>query len=173
MLEYELISTRKVLIKSVIISHVFSSSFNQDKSNLNTYWKQNNQTNIQVKNIVAYIWGLFYVLYFSWQQRLGMLLPCIVIVWLSYQTGIFPESYFPICYSWLKSLHPIRWSFAILPKTSVWACFFFKFSPNLCTCIIVYIDGLLCGRPVIDGSFYLCPSRFPFKLGLLCSHLLG
>lgn len=37
MLQYELISTRKVLIKFVMISHVFSSSFNQHKNNLNTY----------------------------------------------------------------------------------------------------------------------------------------
>lgn len=111
--------------------------------------------------IVACMWGLFYVLCFSWQQGLGMVLPCIVIVpVLSYQIGLFPEPYFPICYSWLKSLHPIRWSFAIfLPKTSVWA-WFFKFRPNLCTCMIVYIGGLLCGRPVTDGNFYLCPSRF-------------
>lgn len=36
-LQYELISTRNVLIKLVMIFHVFSSSFNQDKSNLNTY----------------------------------------------------------------------------------------------------------------------------------------
>lgn len=36
MLQYEPISTRKVLIKLVVISHVLSDCFNWDKSNLNT-----------------------------------------------------------------------------------------------------------------------------------------
>lgn len=158
----------------MVISHVFRNSFDQDKSNLNTCWKQNRLTLRSRIFSVAYIWGLFYVLCFSWQQGLGMILPCIVIApVLSYQTGIVPEPYFPLCYSCLKSVHPIRWSFAVfLPKTSVWT-WFFKFPSNLGTYMIVYAGGLLYGRLVIDGSFYLCPSRFAFKLGLLCSHLLG
>lgn len=108
---------------------------------------------------------LSYVFFcFGWRQGLGMVVICNLIApVLRYQAAIFPELSHQFAIIWLKSAHPLIWHFAIFLTKSIWAQFS-MFPPSQCTHTHAGTHSwLLCGRPVTDGSFHLCPNLTSLK----------